>query len=170
MALGQDLAQNQFVKRRCSLVLAMQVPMTMRMTSPISIVQFGWLTLAMLILSTQRLQKCQIMIGVKKILRGGCLTSHLGWRPSINIPCINAFEDFCADNGPLHIVQIDAHLDFVDERHGVTVGHGNPMRRAAEKHYIKGLSSLEFVTYLLQQKKAMKMLGHLVQIFYRCVK
>ena len=23
---------------------------------------------------------------------------------------------------------------------GVTVGHGNPMRRAAEKHYVKGLS------------------------------
>lgn len=26
-------------------------------------------------------------------------------------------------------MQIDAHLDFVDSRHGVTRGHGNPMRR-----------------------------------------
>jgi agmatinase len=37
-------------------------------------------------------------------------------------------------------VQIDAHLDFVDERHGVKYGHGNPMRRAAEKPYVTGLS------------------------------
>ena len=39
---------------------------------------------------------------------------------------------------PIHIVQIDAHLDFVDERHGVRYGHGNPMRRAAEKRYVTG--------------------------------
>ena len=81
-----------------------------------------------------------IELGVKKILEAGALPVTLGGDHSINIPCINAFEDFCSDNGPLHIVQIDAHLDFVDERHGVTLGHGNPMRRAAEKHYIKGLS------------------------------
>jgi agmatinase len=42
----------------------------------------------------------------------------------------------------MHLVQIDAHLDFVDERHGVRRGHGNPMRRAAEKDYITGLSQL----------------------------
>ncbi|MGB3147190.1 MAG: arginase family protein, partial [Paracoccaceae bacterium] len=57
---------------------------------------------------------------------------------SINIPCINAF----ADQGPFHLVQIDAHLDFVDERHGVRYGHGNPMRRAAEKPYVTGLSQI----------------------------
>lgn len=39
-------------------------------------------------------------------------------------------------------MQIDAHLDFVDERHGVRYGHGNPMRRAAEKPYVSGLSQL----------------------------
>ena len=81
-----------------------------------------------------------IEFGVRKILESNAIPVILGGDHSINIPCINAFEDFCADNGPLHIVQIDAHLDFVDERHGVTAGHGNPMRRAAEKHYITGLS------------------------------
>ena len=35
-----------------------------------------------------------------------------------------------------------AHLDFVDERHGVRFGHGNPMRRAAEKGYVTGLTQL----------------------------
>ena len=39
-------------------------------------------------------------------------------------------------------MQIDAHLDFVDERHGVRFGHGNPMRRAAEKPYVTGLRQL----------------------------
>ena len=40
------------------------------------------------------------------------------------------------------MVQIDAHLDFVDERHGVRYGHGNPMRRAAEKPYVTGLTQI----------------------------
>ena len=39
-------------------------------------------------------------------------------------------------------MQIDAHLDFVDERHGVRHGHGNPMRRAAEKPWVTGLSQI----------------------------
>ncbi len=39
-------------------------------------------------------------------------------------------------------MQIDAHLDFVDERHGVRNGHGNPMRRAAERPWVTGLSQV----------------------------
>jgi len=74
--------------------------------------------------------------GVRKILAAGALPVVLGGDHSVNIPCINAFSDF----GPIHIVQIDAHLDFVDVRHGVRYGHGNPMRRAAEKDYVTGLS------------------------------
>ena len=41
-----------------------------------------------------------------------------------------------------HLLQVDAHLDFVDERHGVRHGHGNPMRRAAEKDYVSGLTQV----------------------------
>jgi agmatinase len=40
------------------------------------------------------------------------------------------------------VVQIDAHLDFVDERHGVRYGHGNPMRRASEMSHISGITQL----------------------------
>lgn len=76
--------------------------------------------------------------GVRKILAAGALPVVLGGDHSISIPCINAFSD-C---GPLHVVQIDAHLDFVDERHGVRFGHGNPLRRAAEKSYVTGLSQI----------------------------
>jgi agmatinase len=46
------------------------------------------------------------------------------------------------DQGDIHILQIDAHLDFVDVRHGVRNGHGNPMRRAAEKPYVTGLTQV----------------------------
>lgn len=77
-----------------------------------------------------------IEYGVKKILAADALPVIIGGDHSINIPCIAAF----ADHGPLHLVQIDAHLDFVDERHGVRFGHGNPMRRAAERDYVTGLS------------------------------
>jgi agmatinase len=79
-----------------------------------------------------------IEYGVRKILDAGALPIVIGGDHSVNIPCINAFSDF----GDIHVVQIDAHLDFVDERHGVRFGHGNPMRRAAEKEYVTGLSQL----------------------------
>lgn len=81
-----------------------------------------------------------IELGVRKILAAGALPVVLGGDHSINIPCVNAFAEDCAKNGPIHIVQIDAHLDFVDERHGVRYGHGNPMRRASEKPYVTGFS------------------------------
>jgi agmatinase len=79
-----------------------------------------------------------IEFGVRKILAAGAIPVVLGGDHSINIPCIRAF----ADQPPLHLVQIDAHLDFVDERHGVRNGHGNPMRRAAEQAHVTGLTQL----------------------------
>ncbi|MBO9412682.1 MULTISPECIES: agmatinase [unclassified Ruegeria] len=83
-----------------------------------------------------------IQFGVQKILNAGALPVTIGGDHSVNIPCINAFAEECAENGPIHVVQIDAHLDFVDERHGVTAGHGNPMRRAIEKDYVSGMTQL----------------------------
>jgi agmatinase len=79
-----------------------------------------------------------IETGVRAILKSGALPVVIGGDHSINIPCIRAFDD----QGPIHIVQIDAHLDFVDVRHGVRHGHGNPMRRAAEKPYVTGITAL----------------------------
>ncbi len=76
--------------------------------------------------------------GVRSILKAGALPVVLGGDHSVNIPCVNAFSN----SGPIHILQIDAHLDFVDERHGVKYGHGNPMRRAAEKKYVTGLTQV----------------------------
>ena len=79
-----------------------------------------------------------IETGVRAILSAGALPVTIGGDHSVNIPCINAFDG----HGDIHVLQIDAHLDFVDERHGVRMGHGNPMRRAAEKTYVTGLTQL----------------------------
>ena len=79
-----------------------------------------------------------IEVGVRAILKAGAVPVVLGGDHSVNIPCIDAFSD----QAPFHLVQIDAHLDFVDERHGVRHGHGNPMRRAAEKRWVTGLSQI----------------------------
>ncbi len=79
-----------------------------------------------------------IEAGVRAILDAGALPVTIGGDHSITIPCINAF----AGRGPIHVLQIDAHLDFVDERHGVRNGHGNPMRRAADHDYVTGLTQL----------------------------
>ena len=79
-----------------------------------------------------------IEYGVRKILSSNAIPIVIGGDHSVNIPCINAFSN----SEPFHLIQIDAHLDFVDERHGVKYGHGNPMRRATEKSYVSGLTQI----------------------------
>ena len=79
-----------------------------------------------------------IKAGVRAILDAGALPVVIGGDHSVNIPCINAFDT----QGDIHVLQIDAHLDFVDERHGVRYGHGNPMRRAAEQAHVTGLTQV----------------------------
>lgn len=79
-----------------------------------------------------------IETGVRAALKAGALPVVIGGDHSVNIPCINAMDGI----GDFHVLQIDAHLDFVDERHGVRFGHGNPMRRASEKPYVTGLTQI----------------------------
>ena len=62
----------------------------------------------------------------------------LGGDHAVHIPCIRAFSG----GEPVHLVHIDAHLDFVDERHGVRYGHGNPIRRASEMPHVSGITQL----------------------------
>jgi len=79
-----------------------------------------------------------IETGVRAILAAGALPVVIGGDHSVNIPCIRAFDG----QDPFHLLQIDAHLDFVDERHGVRHGHGNPMRRALEQDQVSGLTQV----------------------------
>lgn len=79
-----------------------------------------------------------IETGVRAILKAGALPVVLGGDHSVHIPCIRAF----ADQEPVHVIHVDAHLDFVDERHGVRYGHGNPLRRASELNHVTGFTQL----------------------------
>ena len=68
----------------------------------------------------------------------GALPMILGGDHSITAPVMAAYEG----RGPIHIVHFDAHLDFVDERHGVRFGHGNPLRRCSEMAHVSGMTQL----------------------------
>ena len=75
---------------------------------------------------------------VSKILDSRAMPISIGGDHSVHAPIIEAFSD----KGPIHILHFDAHLDFVDERHGVRYGHGNPLRRASEMNHITGMTQM----------------------------
>jgi agmatinase len=72
---------------------------------------------------------------VEKVLERGAMPVVLGGDHSVTIPVLQALES----EGYFAVVQIDAHLDFVDERAGQRLGNGSPMRRAAEMDHVSGL-------------------------------
>lgn len=75
---------------------------------------------------------------VRQILKSGAMPLILGGDHAVHAPVIEAF----AGQEPVHIVHFDAHLDFVDERHGVRYGHGNPLRRASETKHVTSMTQL----------------------------
>lgn len=75
---------------------------------------------------------------VRKILQQNAIPIILGGDHAITAATIAAFDKY----HDIHVLQIDAHLDFVDERHGVRYGHGNCMRRASEMKHISGLTQV----------------------------
>jgi agmatinase len=79
-----------------------------------------------------------IQLTTEAILARGALPVTLGGDHAVPIPVLRAFRD----HGPLVVVQVDAHLDFVDERFGVREGHGNVMRRIAEMEHVSGLAQI----------------------------
>jgi agmatinase len=79
-----------------------------------------------------------IQDAVSHIVSRRALPVVLGGDHSVPIPIVRAF----GPSGPLYVVQIDAHLDFVDERFGVREGNGNIMRRVAEMPHVKGFAQI----------------------------
>ena len=75
---------------------------------------------------------------VRRILARKAMPVILGGDHSVTVPVLEAFDK----EEPVHVVQIDAHLDFVNERCGVRYGNGNPMRRASEMRHVTGLTQL----------------------------
>ena len=62
----------------------------------------------------------------------------VGGDHSITYPCIRAFEHA----GPLDIVQVDAHLDWVDAVEGIGHANGSPMRRAMEHDFTRNMAQI----------------------------
>lgn len=75
---------------------------------------------------------------IRIIVERGALPVTMGGDHSVPIPIVRALHD----QGPLFVVQVDAHLDFVDERFGVREGHGNVMRRIAEMPHVEGIAQI----------------------------
>ena len=75
---------------------------------------------------------------VKKILKAGTFPVVIGGDHSITYPCICAFEDFKS----LDIIQIDAHLDWIDEVDGIRYANGSPMRRSMELDFTNKMVQL----------------------------
>ena len=69
----------------------------------------------------------------RSILVSGAVPLMIGGDDSVPIPFIEAF----ADRGPLTILQIDAHIDWRNERHGERLGFSSTMRRASEMHHVE---------------------------------
>ena len=68
-----------------------------------------------------------------RILQAGAVSIMLGGDDSVPIPFIEAL----APAGPLTIVQIDAHIDWRDERRGEPQGFSSTMRRASEYGHVE---------------------------------
>jgi agmatinase len=70
---------------------------------------------------------------VRAIRQSGAVPLVLGGDDSIPIPVLRAYEG----SEPLQLIQVDAHLDFRDEIHGVRDGYSSPMRRASEMPWVE---------------------------------
>lgn len=79
-----------------------------------------------------------IFEAARTIVGRGSLPVFLGGDHSVPIPVVRALKGF----EPLYVIQIDAHLDFVDERWGVREGHGNTMRRVSDIPHVKGFAQI----------------------------
>mmetsp|Transcript_35953 Transcript_35953/g.66029 ORF Transcript_35953/g.66029 Transcript_35953/m.66029 type:complete len:357 (-) Transcript_35953:54-1124(-) len=76
---------------------------------------------------------------VETTLQAGVVPIVLGGDHATTSPVCSALAVL---QKPIFLVQIDAHLDFVNERHGVRYGHGNPMRRCLEMEHITSMLQL----------------------------
>lgn len=68
-----------------------------------------------------------------QIVARGAIPVMIGGDDSVPIPFIEAL----APLGPLTIVQVDAHIDWRDERRGEPMGFSSTMRRASEMEHVE---------------------------------
>ncbi len=79
--------------------------------------------------------RSRIAAKTREVLAAGAVPILLGGDDSVPIPFLEAF----AAHGPIWILQIDAHMDWRDERFGERNGFSSPMRRASEMVHVAGM-------------------------------
>ena len=79
--------------------------------------------------------RARIEAKTREILAAGAVPILLGGDDSVPIPFLKGF----ADHGPIWILQIDAHIDWRDERFGEPLGFSSTMRRASEMAHVAGM-------------------------------
>jgi len=72
---------------------------------------------------------------VSKVLAAKAIPLVLGGDDSVPIPVLGAYRE----QGPLTILQLDAHIDWRDEVNGETMGLSSNMRRASEMGWIENI-------------------------------
>lgn len=80
----------------------------------------------------------QIEVAVNNILKSNALPIILGGDHSVTAPSVAAY----AGRGPVHVIQFDAHLDFLKERYGMRYCRSTPMRRCSEMNHVSGITQL----------------------------
>lgn len=71
----------------------------------------------------------------ERIVAAGAVPILFGGDDSVPVPFIAGFSK----GAPIHILQIDAHIDWREERYGERFGFSSTMRRASEHAYVKGI-------------------------------
>lgn len=74
-----------------------------------------------------------------EVLAASAVPILMGGDDSVVIPFLAGFAGHAHIWGPLWVLQIDAHIDWRDERDGERHGYSSPMRRASEMAHIAGI-------------------------------
>ena len=72
---------------------------------------------------------------IRSVMNAGAVPIVIGGDDSIPIPVFRVYQD----QGPLTVIQVDAHLDWRHEVNGITEGPSSTMRRASEMPWIHRL-------------------------------
>lgn len=75
---------------------------------------------------------------IRKILAAGAMPISIGGDHGIPIPIFRALDK----EGPITLVQVDAHLDWRDNVNGVREGYSSPIRRASEMTHVEKIFQL----------------------------
>lgn len=70
---------------------------------------------------------------VRKVLAAGAMPITIGGDHGVPISIFRALEN----EGPITLIQVDAHIDWRDDVNGVTDGLSSPIRRASEMSHIQ---------------------------------